>query len=72
MAATALRRPALATTMVAPYAAALAVASVRTARTLDDRQAQLLVPASFLAMHLGWGLGVWSRALDLVRGKGSQ
>ena len=72
VAATALRRPGLATTMVAPYAAALAVASVRTARTLDDRQAQLLVPASFLAMHLGWGLGVWSRALDLVRGKGSQ
>ena len=28
--------------------------------------------ASFLAMHVGWGLGVWSRALELARRKVAQ
>ena len=67
-AGTAVRRPAAAAAMVAPYAAGLAVASVRTARDLDDPRARAAVPVAFLAMHVGWGLGVWWRALELLRG----
>jgi succinoglycan biosynthesis protein ExoA len=61
------RRPRLAAAMVAPYAAGLAVASVQTGRALDDPRARRFVPAAFLAMHVGWGVGVWSRALQLLR-----
>jgi glycosyltransferase involved in cell wall biosynthesis len=68
-ASTALRRPGRAAAMVAPYAGALAVASVLTARTLDDPRARAFVPAAFLAMHVGWGVGVWSRALELARSR---
>lgn len=71
-AAAASRRPAMAAAMVAPYAAALAVASAGTARRLDDPEARRLVPAAFLAMHVGWGLGAWSRALELVRHRGAR
>jgi succinoglycan biosynthesis protein ExoA len=64
---TALRRPRLAAAMAAPYAAALTAASVQTGRTLDDPRDRAFVPASFLAMHVGWGVGVWSRVLQLLR-----
>jgi len=66
-AAVASRRPRLGTALVAPYAAGLTVASLNTARTLDDPVARAYVPAAFLAMHVGWGVGVWSRALHLLR-----
>lgn len=66
-AVTALRRPGRAAAMVAPYAGALAVASGRTAATLDDTRARAAVPAAFLAMHVGWGVGVWSRLLEVAR-----
>jgi cellulose synthase/poly-beta-1,6-N-acetylglucosamine synthase-like glycosyltransferase len=69
-AAVAVRRPRRAAAMVAPYAAALAAASVQTARTLDPA-ARPYVPAAFLAMHIGWGVGVWSRALQLLRNRGA-
>jgi succinoglycan biosynthesis protein ExoA len=61
------RRPRVAAAMVAPYAAGLAVASVQTGRGLDDPRARRYVPAAFLAMHVGWGVGVWSRTLQLLR-----
>jgi succinoglycan biosynthesis protein ExoA len=64
-----LRRPRLAAALVAPYAAALAAASVQTARTLDEPRARVFVPAAFLAMHVGWGIGFWSELLDVVRGR---
>lgn len=70
--AVAARRPGAALAMVAPYAGAVAAASARTARTVDDRGAGVRVAAAFLAMHLGWGVGVWSRALDVVRGKATR
>jgi succinoglycan biosynthesis protein ExoA len=63
---TALRRPGVAAALVGPYAAALTAASVRTARDLDDLRAAAFVPGAFLAMHVGWGAGVWSRALELM------
>lgn len=63
----AVRRPRLGAALAAPYAAGLTVASVRTGRALDDPAARAYVPAAFLAMHVGWGVGVWSRALQLLR-----
>jgi len=70
-AAIGLRRPVLAAALAGPYAAALAAASARTAGTLDDPRARRLVPDAFLAMHVGWGLGVWSRAAELLRRRGA-
>ena len=61
------RRPRLGTALIAPYAAGLAAASVRTARTLEDPASRAFVPGAFLAMHVGWGVGVWSRAAQLLR-----
>jgi hypothetical protein len=63
------RRPRLGAALVAPYAAGLTAASVRTARALEDPAARVYVPAAFLAMHVGWGVGVWARALQLLRGE---
>jgi hypothetical protein len=53
--------------MVAPYAAAITAESVRLARTLDEPEARVYLPGAFLAMHVGWGVGVWSRAAQLLR-----
>lgn len=58
----ALRRPAVAAGMVAPYAFGVAAASVVTGRRLDGR-ARALVPVAFVAMHVGWGLGFWEGLL---------
>jgi glycosyltransferase involved in cell wall biosynthesis len=66
-AAVALRRPRLAAAMVAPYAGGLAVASVDAGRRVDDGAARALLPVAFLAMHIGWGVGVWSRGFELLR-----
>lgn len=63
----AVRRPRLGGALLAPYAAAIAVASIGTARTLEDPASRAYVPTAFLAMHVGWGVGVWSRALQLLR-----
>jgi succinoglycan biosynthesis protein ExoA len=60
------RRPRLGGALLAPYAAAITAASIGTARTLEDPASRAYVPAAFLAMHVGWGLGVWSRALQLL------
>ena len=68
---TALRRPGAAAALAAPYAVGLAVASVKTAQTLDER-ARPFVPGSFLAMHLGWGIGFWSRALERLTGRAAR
>jgi succinoglycan biosynthesis protein ExoA len=57
--------------LLVPYlaaAGAVAVASVRTARTLEDPAARPYLPAAFVAMHVGWGVGVWSRAVQRLRG----
>jgi succinoglycan biosynthesis protein ExoA len=69
---TALRRPRLGAALAAPYAAGLAVASVQTARTLDDPRARAYLPAAFLAMHVGWGVGVWSRAFEVLTGRAAR
>lgn len=59
------RAPMAATLMVAPYAAALLVASAVTARRLDAESVPY-VPAAFAAMHLCWGFGLWRGLFDRV------
>lgn len=56
-----LRRPARWLASVAPYAVAIAAASVDAGRHLDSNVERRYLPAAFLAMHIGWGAGVWSR-----------
>lgn len=63
----AVRRPRSAVAMVSPYVAVLAAASAITARGLDEPEASAHVPAAFLAMHLGWGLGFWRGLLYRAR-----
>jgi succinoglycan biosynthesis protein ExoA len=53
------RRPALAVALVAPYGAAVVAASAITARRVDVPAAKVRLPAAFLAMHAGWGVGFW-------------
>ena len=63
----AIRRPRLGGALLAPYAAGVTAASIGTARTLEDPRSRVYVPGAFLAMHVGWGVGVWTRALQLIR-----
>ena len=53
-------RPRTAAALVSPYVAAVAAASVSTARGLDP-DARRHVPLAYLAMHLGWGSGFLAR-----------
>jgi PST family polysaccharide transporter len=50
--------PLLALLPFAVYLLGLAFASSQTGRRVDAR-ARAYVPAAFLAMHVGWGLGFW-------------
>jgi succinoglycan biosynthesis protein ExoA len=67
-----LRRPRLAAGMISPYAAGLAVACISTGRTLADPRARVALPAAFVAMHVGWGLGVWTRVFARLRRRGAE
>ncbi len=60
------RRPGRAAAMLAPYVVALGLASARTGRDLD-RDARYWVAPSFLAMHVGWGLGFWKGVAEAAR-----
>lgn len=60
------RRPHAAAAVVAPYAVALAAASARTARSLEDPISRRYVPSAFVAMHAGWGIGFWSGVRTLA------
>lgn len=53
------RKPLWSAAAVAPYAIGVGAASRIAARKLEDRAARLFVPAAFVAMHIGWGLGFW-------------
>ena len=64
------RTRALGAMAVAPYAALVAVATVRTVDQLDDPADRKWVPAAFVALHLGWGLGFWEEALATAVGRG--
>jgi hypothetical protein len=53
-------RPKRAAAMVAPYLAAVVAASVRSGGAFDRRRDRAWLPAAFVAMHVGWGTGVWT------------
>lgn len=53
--------------MMAPYAAAVAVASVRSGRNLHGPRERLNLPAAYVAMHVGWGVGFWLRLGETLR-----
>ena len=55
------RRPARTLSMLAPYAAAVAVATATSAGRLDTSGERLRLPGAFMAMHVGWGVGFWSQ-----------
>lgn len=59
------RRPSLAALLTAPYVAGVGLASIRTAPRVSP-QARPFLPLSFVAMHVGWGLGFWRGLPDLV------
>jgi succinoglycan biosynthesis protein ExoA len=53
--------------LVAPYAAALVMASVVVGRRVPGVRARMAVPGAFMAMHAGWGLGFWEATLGNIR-----
>lgn len=55
------RRPGRWLAMVTPYVAAVAAESVRSGRRLSSNEDRMRLPAAFVAMHIGWGVGFWSR-----------
>lgn len=61
-----LRRPKWGAAAMAPYVAAVGVASTMTSRHVDG-PARRHVPAAFLAMHLGWGAGFWQGVARMMR-----
>ncbi|HET6560462.1 MAG TPA: glycosyltransferase family 2 protein [Marmoricola sp.] len=61
------RRPRRAVAMLGPYALGVAVESVRCAHRLDSSGERARLPAAFVAMHVGWGLGFWRGLLGRQR-----
>jgi succinoglycan biosynthesis protein ExoA len=53
------RRQQILVAAAVPYAALLCAASAATARKVPDVRAKARIPAAFVAMHFGWGLGFW-------------
>lgn len=56
--------------LASPYVALVAVASWRTMPRLDDPADRRWVPAAFVALHLGWGLGFWEELAATAVGRG--
>lgn len=51
-----------------PYPLATLAASMSTAVKVADPVARLYLPAAFVAMHVGWGVGFWEGVLARARG----
>lgn len=62
-----IRHPRFAAALIAPYVAALLAATATVLRRNRDPAAAPFVPAAFVAMHVGWGLGFWERMLSRRR-----
>jgi succinoglycan biosynthesis protein ExoA len=58
------RRPGRWMVGIAPYLVALTLASVGAARRLESNEERRHLPGAFVAMHVGWGAGVWSRLAE--------
>jgi succinoglycan biosynthesis protein ExoA len=71
-----IRRPRGAAAMAGPYLVSVAAASALTSRRLREREDAVHLPAAFVAMHVGWGLGFWrglvGHARYAARGTGAR
>lgn len=61
------RHPAVAAAAAAPYAVAVAAASLEIGRHIPERRSRLSVPAALVAMQVGWGLGFWTGVLRYLQ-----
>lgn len=66
-AVTSVRWPRWAGTAVAPYMLAVGAASAAIIRGAPEGTDRRAVPAALVAMQVGWGLGFWEGAADLLR-----
>jgi succinoglycan biosynthesis protein ExoA len=55
------RHPLVTAALVAPYVVGVLGATATVFRRDRDTAAAPFVPAAFLAMHIGWGIGFWER-----------
>jgi cellulose synthase/poly-beta-1,6-N-acetylglucosamine synthase-like glycosyltransferase len=62
----ALKRPGPALISLLPYSGAVIAASAFAARPLDGRRERQWLPAAFVAMHAGWGIGFWEGVTQLA------
>lgn len=54
------RRPRRLLPALGPYVAVVLAESVRSGAQLPSNRERVWLPAAFAAMHVGWGVGVWS------------
>lgn len=66
-AAAAAKAPKASAAATVPYLTALTAASAITAKNVREPGAKAAVPAAFLAMHVGWGIGFWEGLLQNPR-----
>ena len=52
------------------YGAAVGVASAAVAPKVEGARARRMLPAAFVAMHVGWGLGFWEELGEVRRRSG--
>lgn len=55
---------------IGSYGALVAAASARTAPGLEHRGDAVWLPAAFVALHLGWGIGFWEETVATAVGRG--
>lgn len=56
--------------MLAPYLTAVSAESFRQRRRLGSARERLWLPAAFVAMHVGWGVGFWTRLAQVTLQRG--
>ena len=61
-----LHRPGRWAAAIAPYAVGVTAASAEAWGRLESNADRRHLPAAFVAMHIGWGVGVWSRLWESV------
>lgn len=65
-AAVGVRRPCRGLLLASPYLIATAASSARTAGRLSDPACTRFVPAAYVAMHVGWGIGFWAQLASRI------
>jgi succinoglycan biosynthesis protein ExoA len=60
----------IAAALLLPYVGLVAVGTATVAPGLSTTAERLRVPAAFVALHIGWGMGFWEEALAHLRRRG--